>query len=318
MIIAEGLTKYYGLKLAIEDVSFEIKRGEIVGLLGPNGAGKTTILRILTCFMPPSEGSARVDGLDTKTQSLQVRERIGFLPENVPLYHDLRVHVFLCFAGEAKGLKGDKLREEVNRVIAECGLVEHRNRLIKHLSKGLRQRVGLAQALLGDPPILILDEPTTGLDPAQIVEIRQLIKSHRGQRTVLLSTHILPEVSQLCERVIILNRGRVVAEDTPESLTARIQHGVRTLIRVHAPEDELRNKLLSLEQITSVKPYGGSGQFMVESVGDVSIRPLIAKTIVESGWDLMEMSARDLSLEEVFMHLVTTEEESGQPEGAGK
>ncbi len=317
MIVAESLTKYYGFKLAIEDVSFEIKRGEIVGLLGPNGAGKTTILRILTCFMPPSEGGASIFGLDTRTHSLEVREKIGFLPENVPLYHDLRVQVFLRFAGEAKGLRGDKLQKEVLRVLGECGLAEHRNRLIKHLSKGLRQRVGLAQALLADPPILILDEPTAGLDPAQIVEIRQLIKSHRGERTVLLSTHILPEVSQLCERVIILNKGRVVAEDTPESLTARIQRGMRTLIRVRAPEDELRNKLLSLKRITSVMPSGARGQFIVESIGDESIRPLIARTIVESGWDLMEMSGKDLSLEEVFMHLVT-KEEGGQQEGSGQ
>ena len=311
MITAESLTKYYGLKPAIQDVSFEIERGEIVGLLGPNGAGKTTILRILTCFMPPSSGRATIDGLDTATQSLQVRERIGFLPENVPLYHDLRVNTFLHFAGSAKGLKGKGLQNALEKVIDECGLAEHRHRLIKHLSKGLRQRVGLAQALLADPPILILDEPTTGLDPAQIVEIRQLIESHRGQRTVLLSTHILPEVSQLCERVIILNRGSVVAEDTPESLTAKIQRGIRTLIRVKGPEQEIMSKISSLDGVTAVVPCERKGEFVVESKEDISIRPLIAKTIVDSGWGLMEMTGRDLSLEEVFVHLVTEEQGLG-------
>jgi ABC-2 type transport system ATP-binding protein len=175
MIVADGLTKYYGLKPAIQEVSFRIERGEIVGLLGPNGAGKTTILRILTCFMPPTQGSAKIDGLDTRTQGLKVRQKIGFLPENVPLYEELRVRFFLSFAGAAKGLRGQSLRKEVDRVIQDCGLGEHGTRLIKHLSKGLKQRVGLAQALLGNPPILILDEPTTGLDPAQIIEIRQLI-----------------------------------------------------------------------------------------------------------------------------------------------
>ena len=315
MIVAESLTKNYGLKAAIQDVSFEIQGGEIVGLLGPNGAGKTTILRILTCFMPPTSGVARIDGLDTSTESLKVREKIGFLPENVPLYHDLRVETFLRFAGTAKGLKGKSLQKEIERVIVDCGLGEHRNRLIKHLSKGLRQRVGLAQALLGDPPILILDEPTTGLDPAQIVEIRQLIRSHRGQRTVLLSTHILPEVSQLCERVIILNRGRVVAEDSPESLTVRIQHGIRTLISVRAPEHEVISKISSLDGVTRVMASDRKGQFVVESKDDASIRPLIARTIVESGWDLIEMTGRDLSLEEVFVHLVT-EEKDGKPQKA--
>ncbi|MBW1730746.1 MAG: ATP-binding cassette domain-containing protein [Deltaproteobacteria bacterium] len=307
MIVADGLTKYYGLKPAIQEVSFRIDRGEIVGLLGPNGAGKTTILRILTCFMPPTQGSAKIHGLDTRVQGLKVRQKIGFLPENVPLYEDLRVRFFLSFAGAAKGLRGQSLRKEVDRVIQDCGLGEHDTRLIKHLSKGLKQRVGLAQALLGNPPILILDEPTTGLDPAQIVEIRQLIKNLGGERTILLSTHILPEVSQLCERVIILNRGRVVAEDHPQALTAKIQRGTRTLILVRAPQEQLMKKLASIKGITRIAPTEKPGQFLIESIQDETIRPLIAKTVVNSGWDLMEMTSRDLSLEEVFVHLVTEE-----------
>lgn len=308
MIIAESLTKNYGLKPAIQDVSFEIQRGEIVGLLGPNGAGKTTILRILTCFMPPTKGVARIDGLETRAESLRVREKIGFLPENVPLYHDLRVTTFLRFAGAAKGLKGKRLQEEMERVIIDCGLGEHRNRLIKHLSKGLRQRVGLAQALLGDPPILILDEPTTGLDPAQIVEIREVIRGFGGEQTVLLSTHILPEVSQLCERVIILNKGKVVAEDRPENLRAQIQSGVRTLVRVRAPRNTFLERISLVPGVTGVKASEKEGEFVVESKGDESTRAIIARTIIESGWDLLEMTGRDLTLEEVFMHLVTEED----------
>ncbi|RPI70813.1 MAG: ABC transporter ATP-binding protein, partial [Desulfobacteraceae bacterium] len=202
MIIAKALSKYYGLKAAVQDVSFEIAKGETVGLLGPNGAGKTTILRILTCFMPPSSGAITVNGLDGYTHSLAIRGQIGFLPETVPLYSDLSVQQFLDFAGSVKGLRGLNLDRAMDRVSEDCGLKEHRKRLIKHLSKGLKQRVGLAQALINNPPILVLDEPTTGLDPAQIVEMRKLMRDLTGQRTILLSTHILPEVSQVCGRVI--------------------------------------------------------------------------------------------------------------------
>lgn len=308
MIVAESLTKYYGPKPAIQDVSFEIQCGEIVGLLGPNGAGKTTILRILTCFMPPTKGIARIAGLDTRTNSLKVREKIGFLPENVPLYTDLRVRTFLKFAGAAKGLRGKDLERRVRRVIEECGLVEDGSRLIRHLSKGLKQRVGLAQALIGDPQILILDEPTTGLDPAQIVEIRNLIKGLGGDRTVLLSTHILPEVSQLCERVIILNKGQVIAEDKPERLTANLQQGVRTVVRVKAPKEQLVEKISAIPGVVEIKPGEKEGEFIIESRRDGAIRAVIARTIVESGWDLMEMYGRDLSLEEIFLQLVLKED----------
>ncbi|MBN2125016.1 MAG: ABC transporter ATP-binding protein, partial [Deltaproteobacteria bacterium] len=196
MIAAEQLTKYYGLKPAIQEVSFEVRKGEIVGFLGPNGAGKTTILRIITCFMQPTSGRILVDGLSTRRDSLKVRRKIGFLPENVPLYSELSVKAFLAFAGAVKGLSGKELQAEIDRVLGACDLKEHGRRLVKHLSKGLKQRVGLAQALLNDPPILILDEPTTGLDPAQIVDVRKLIRELGGERTVLLSTHILPEVGQ--------------------------------------------------------------------------------------------------------------------------
>jgi ABC-2 type transport system ATP-binding protein len=313
MIVAKELTKYYGLKPAIQGVSFQIDKGEIVGFLGPNGAGKTTILRIMTCFMQPTSGTILVGGLNGRIHPVQVRKRIGFLPETVPLYSELSVKSFLAFSGSIKGLSGQRLRREVDKMIHRCGLSEHERRLIKYLSKGLKQRVGLAQALLNDPPIIILDEPTTGLDPAQIVEVRNLIKELGGERTVLLSTHILPEVSQVCQRVIIVNQGRVVAEDTPKSLTDHLQKGLRTALSVDGPAAEVRAKLESLQGITTVRTSQCEGDFIVESIPDERLRPLLAKAIVESGWGLKEMKSIDLSLEEVFVHLVTEEGKDGRP-----
>ena len=307
MIIAENLTKVYGLKLAVQNVSFRIEKGEVVGFLGPNGAGKTTILRILTGFLQPTSGKILVDGLDGQTHSLEVRKRIGFLPETVPLYDELTVRQFLVFSGTIKGLGGKALNGEIDRVISACGLAEHRERRIRHLSKGLKQRVGIAQALINNPPIVILDEPTTGLDPAQIVEVRKLIKDLAGQRTVLLSTHILPEVSQVCERVIIVSQGRVVAEDTPSNLTGRLQKGLRTILYVDGPPEDVQAKLSSLQGVTRVVPSHRGGEILVESAADEGLRPLIAKTIVESGWGLKEMRTSDLSLEDVFVQLVTEE-----------
>ena len=307
MIVAKEVTKFYGLKSAIQDVSFHVNPGEIVGLLGPNGAGKTTILKIVTCFMPPTSGRVVIEGMDTRTQSLNIRKKIGFLPENVPLYNELSVTRFLAFCGSVKGLKGRQLRDDIQRVTRVCGLTEHRSRFIRHLSKGLKQRVGLAQALLNDPPILILDEPTTGLDPAQIIDIRELIRGLGGDRTVLLSTHILPEVSQLCERVIIINQGRIIAEDSPKNLTDQIQKEMRTILRVEGPRPDVKRKLLTVEGVFQVEEAAGDGEFIVKSRYDEDIRPGLARAVVESGWGLMEMQARDLSLEEVFIHLVTEE-----------
>lgn len=312
MIAAEGLTKYYGLKPAIQDVSFGIEKGEIVGFLGPNGAGKTTIIRILTCFMQPASGRAVIDGHDCRTDSLEVRKRIGFLPETVPLYTDLSIRKFLAFSGEVKGLSGSFLKKEIERVIMECGLEDHGNRLIRHLSKGLKQRVGLAQSLLNNPPILIFDEPTTGLDPAQIIEMRELIRGLGGERTILLSTHVLPEVSQVCQRVIIINQGRVVAEDTPRNLTDQLQKGLRTVLSVDGPPEDVQSTLESLEGVHKVSGTGRAGELMVESIPDEGIRPALAKAVVESNWGLKEMRSSELSLEEVFVHLVT--EEGKEPE----
>ncbi len=307
MIVAEALSKYYGLKPAVQEVSFQIAKGETVGLLGPNGAGKTTILRILTCFIPPSSGTITVNGQDSYTHSLAIRSQIGFLPETVPLYSDLSVQQFLNFAGSIKGLHGLSLDQALDRVSEECGLKEHRKRLIKHLSKGLKQRVGLAQALIGNPPILVLDEPTTGLDPAQIMEMRKLLRDLAGERTIILSTHILPEVSQLCGRVIILNKGRVVAEDTPHNLTSRLQKGFRTILLIDGPAPEITTKLKAVAGVQQVHTTERSGEYIVESASDEKIRPLLAQTVAQAGWDLRELKTGELSLEEIFVQLVTDE-----------
>ena len=307
MIVAEALSKYYGLKPAVQEVSFQIAKGETVGLLGPNGAGKTTILRILTCFIPPSSGTITVNGQDSYTHSLAIRSQIGFLPETVPLYSDLSVQQFLNFAGSIKGLHGLSLDQALDRVSEECGLKEHRKRLIKHLSKGLKQRVGLAQALIGNPPILVLDEPTTGLDPAQIMEMRKLLRDLAGERTIILSTHILPEVSQLCGRVIILNKGRVVAEDTPHNLTSRLQKGFRTILLIDGPAPEITTKLKAVAGVQQVHTTERSGEYIVESASDEKIRPLLAQAVAQAGWDLRELKTGELSLEEIFVQLVTDE-----------
>lgn len=310
MIVVENLSKYYGRIPAVTGVSFHVEPGEIVGLLGPNGAGKTTILRILTGYMPPTSGRVLVGGRDACRESLAVRKGIGFLPENVPLYSDLSVLQFLRFAASAKGVPRERLTVEVGRVLAVCALSGYERRLIRHLSKGLRQRVGLAQALLNDPPLLILDEPTTGLDPSQIVEMREMIRGLGGERTVVLSTHILPEVSQLCRRVIIISRGRIVAEDTPEGLGAKLasRRGVRTTIRVDAPEGPLVQGLLALDGAIAVHAGSEQGLYEVESEQGRDVRAAIARCIVSSGWPLYEMTPRDPSLEEIFVRLVTEEE----------
>ncbi len=307
MIIARNLTKYYGSKPAILNVSFHIKKGEIAGLLGPNGAGKTTIIKILTCYMRPTEGEILVNGLDCREESLKVRAMIGFLPESVPLYQDLSVEGFLSFSGTIKGLSGDYLKSRIDRVIRLCGLEEHRRRYIRHLSKGLKQRVGLAQAIINDPPILVLDEPTTGLDPAQIVEIRELIRSLKGKRTILLSTHILPEASQLCDRVLIIDKGRILREDSPQNLAKEIQTAMKTVINVKCPEQELRKVALSINGVYEVKKGSRPDEWILESEKSEQIRPLIARAIVEKGWSLQEMRAEEVTLEQVFIHLVTEE-----------
>ena len=306
MIEAEGLTKFYGPVPAIRDVSFTVERGEVVGFLGPNGAGKSTTIRILTCYMPPTTGQARVGGLDCFAQSLQVRKQIGYLPENVPLYTDLTVKHFLRFAADAKGVDARKVSPEVQRVTATCGLEKVANRIIGHLSKGYRQRVGLAEALLNNPPVLVLDEPTIGLDPTQIVEIRRLIQELRGDHTILLSSHVLPEVAQLCQRVLIINKGQIITSDSPSNLTSQLQKSSRIAVCVQGSASELAAALEQMDgvQRVSLAPDGGE-RLVIETDRTRELRPEIAQLIMQRGMGLLELKLVDLSLEEIFMQLVT-------------
>ena len=313
MIEVMGLTKYYGNLAAIRDVNFRVNAGEIIGFLGPNGAGKTTTMRILTCFTPATSGTVRISGIDVREDSMAVRRSIGYLPENVPLYNWMRVRSYLEFVTRAKGVPSVGRDKEIERVSSVVGIQDVQTKLIRWLSKGYKQRLGLAQALIGDPPIIILDEPTIGLDPRQIREIRNLIKSFALNKTVILSSHILPEVSQVCSRVIIINKGVIVAEDTPENLINGSGRASRVQVTLRAPEHEAKNLLSGINGVSAVKTFAPFHEEMVtltvESQRDMDIRPELARTIVAKDWDLLELRSIDVSLEDVFIDLVT--EESG-------
>ena len=314
MIQVEHLTKHYGPVTAIQDVSFSVEPGKIVGFLGPNGAGKSTTMKILSCFMPASGGSARVAGYDVFRQSLEVRRRIGYLPENAPLYTDLRVASYLDFVAEIKGVGRGQRRARVADVMERCFVTDVQGRLIGKLSKGYRQRVGLAQALLGDPDVLILDEPTIGLDPRQIVEIRALIKELGGKHTVILSTHILPEVSVVCDSVIIINRGRVVAQGTLEQLgeafpTSRLE------VHVAAPVEAAAAALQAVPGVLRAEPRPappGVAAFMLESSRERDLRGEVVQLAQSRGWKLLELHQAN-TLEDIFMRVIGGEEEAGLP-----
>ncbi len=307
MVEVQDLSKYYGPTLAISGLNFAVAAGEIVGFLGPNAAGKTTTLKILAGFLAPSAGVARIGGYDCVADSLKVRRSLGYLPESVALYPDLTVTQFLNFAARAKGMEPQKEKDEIEAALKDCGLTEVRHTLGSSLSKGFRQRLGLAQALLGRPPLLILDEPTLGLDPAQIVEIRQLIQEFAGAHTVILSSHILPEVSQLCRRVIIINRGRIVASDTPENLARQLGHGSRVSLTVAGPAPEVAAALKAVPGVLAVTPE--NGRFLVETArDDQDLRPELARLVVDRGWPLLELKTQEFTLEDVFLNLVTEEE----------
>jgi len=313
MIEVEGLTKYFGRLAAINDVNFRVESGEIVGFLGPNGAGKTTTMRILTCYTPASGGSAKVLGMDVAGDSLKIRQKLGYLPENVPLYDWMRVQDYLEFVARAKKVPARQRSGEIERVANAVGLQEVMGKIIRWLSKGYRQRVGLAQALIGDPPILILDEPTIGLDPRQIREIRNLIKSFSRNRTVILSTHILPEVSQVCDRVIIINKGSIIAEDTPSNLTRSHGKSTRCHVVARASAPTLTEALQGVPNVTGVRvieeSVPGETQISVESESSVDVRPDIARILVQRNIDLLEIRTIQASLEDVFIDLVTEEGE---------
>src|SRR6476661_5519941 len=264
MIEVLNVTKRYGELTAIDRVSFRVEKGEVLAFLGPNGAGKTTTMRILTCFMPATEGTARVAGFDCFDQPQEVKRRVGYLPETPPLYQELTVTEYLTFTGRLKGMSAKDLRNGLNRVVERLSIGDVRHRLIANLSRGYKQRVGLAQALLHDPPVLILDEPTVGLDPKQIIEIRDLIKSLAGSHTVILSTHILPEATAVCQRVVIISGGRIVAEDTPDRLSARLRRSEKISVTVKHPAGDTESRLKGLEGVQNVFTSETSGTFLLE------------------------------------------------------
>jgi ABC-2 type transport system ATP-binding protein len=308
MIQAENLTKHYGEVRALDGVSFHVEQGEIVGLLGPNGAGKTTTMKILTCFLPPSSGSARVAGHDIFETPLAVKRSVGYLPEDPPLYNELTVEEYLAYAGRLKGLSGAALKAARARTLEKCGLADVAGRLIGNLSKGYRQRVGLAQALIHNPKVLILDEPTVGLDPNQIIEIRGLIRDLAREHTVILSTHILPEVTATCQRIIIISEGKIVAVDSYENLSQQVGQSRRIHLKVRRPGPEFADRLLALAGVLNVEP-DAEGGYRVESRLDQDLREEVARAAVESGAGLLELAGVAVSLEEVFLRLTTEERE---------
>ena len=313
MIEVKNLTKNYGSTRALKEISFEVHQGEVLGFLGPNGAGKTTAMRILTCFLPATSGEVIVGGFDVYKDSIEVRKLIGYLPETVPLYTELTVNEYLKFVAQAKGLSSKESQDSIKRVIDECGLEGKNRKLIKTLSKGYRQRVGLAQALVGNPPILILDEPTVGLDPRQIIEIRDLIRELGRERTVILSTHILPEVSVTCQRVLIINNGMILAEDTQEDLTKKLKKASTVKVTVVGEKENILKTLKEAPEITEVKVGREidkeTFQIIVESPKDKDLRASIAKMIVDSGFGLLDMKSEEMTLEEIFIKVISSEQE---------
>jgi ABC-2 type transport system ATP-binding protein len=316
VIEVEHLTKVYNGRKAVDDVSFKVEKGQILGFLGPNGAGKTTTMRILTCYMPSTGGTARVAGYDVFEESIEVRKRIGYLPENPPVYPEMSVESYLNFVARIKGTPSARRKAQVDDAMEKCSIGDVRNRIIGKLSKGYKQRVGLAQSLLNNPDVLILDEPTIGLDPKQIFEVRSLIKNLAGEHTVVLSTHILPEVSMTCSRVVIINEGKVVAQDTPEGLTRQASGAQKVSLLVEGPADAVREKIQSIDGVLGVQT--GSGEegrpvsITVECKLDTDLRRNLAEAVVSSGWGLLELRGISLSLEDVFINLVTKEESQDQ------
>jgi ABC-2 type transport system ATP-binding protein len=317
LIEVQDLTKAYGTVTAVDHVSFTVNKGEILGFLGPNGAGKTTTMRILTGFMPATSGTAKIGGCDVFNDSLEVRRRIGYLPEVPPLYPDMSVEDYLDFVARIKNVPAEKRADHISDALQKANIVDKRRELIKRLSRGYKQRVGIAQALVHDPEVIILDEPTVGLDPKQIIEVRNLIKGLAGTHTIILSTHILPEVSMTCDRVVIINKGKIAAVDTPQNLTSQLKGGQRIRLEVRAPQDALRDALTQVPgasriQVESARSDGHLA-VTVEAAPGKDIRSQLAAKIVEKGWPLFELRGVSLSLEEIFLQLTTDETSQAQP-----
>jgi ABC-2 type transport system ATP-binding protein len=326
MIKVEGLTKRYARTVAVDGISFEVEKGQIVGFLGPNGAGKTTTMRVLTCFLPPTSGKANIAGFDVQESPQEVKKRIGYLPETPPLYPEMEVIEYLDFVGQLKGISRGDIKGRVDDVISRCALGDVRTRLIGKLSKGYRQRVGIAQAIIHNPDVLILDEPTSGLDPKQIIEIRELLRALAGEHTIILSTHILSEVEHSCERVIIISRGKVVAQDSVANLTNRLRGSEAVSVEVDAgpAPGDVQHRLEQVSGVSRVvakEPRDGRLVFECESLQGRHIRADLARTVVNAGWNLNELRPVGLSLEDIFLQLTGGEQQKAQPkeeEGAVK
>ena len=311
MIEVRELSKYYGDLAAVEQISFRAEKGQILGFLGPNGAGKTTTMRMLTCYLPPTSGSARVAGYDVVEESLEARRRIGYLPELPPVYTDMTVRAYLRFVAKIKGVPTPQLNGRIDDTMEKTGVAHVQNSVIGHLSKGYRQRVGLAQALVHNPEVLILYEPTVGLDPKQIIEIRQVIKGLGGEHTIILSTHILPEVSMTCEKIVIINQGRIVGEGTPQSLMAQLKEGEVLRAQITGPPEQVQQLLRGIDGVLEVAAEPGRAAdeqvYIITAIPGRDVRDLVARRVVDSGWGLRELRALEMTLEDIFLRLVTEE-----------
>ena len=311
MITARHLSKSFGTTLALKDVSFEVKKGEVLGFLGPNGAGKTTAMRILTCYHPADSGTATIAGFDVFENPLEVKKLIGYLPENNPLYMDMGIVDYLKFVAKVRNIPSSQRKEKIKKVIELCGLREEIGKDIGELSKGFRQRVGVAQALIHDPDILILDEPTIGLDPTQIIEIRELIKKIGKEKTIILSSHILPEVSATCDRIIIIHQGDIVGSGTPEEMASKAKGGEIIYITIRGPLQEVQAKLEAMERVKEFKKIGekedGLNQFEIKSEIGVDLSEELFFLVSQNGWSLTELHKETANLENIFLQLTTKE-----------
>ncbi len=312
MIEVHQLTKRYGPTVAVSEISFEASKGEVLGFLGPNGAGKTTTMRVITGYLPPTSGKVTVAGYDVEEESIEARRHTGYLPESPPVYPEMKVSEYLAFVGRIKGVPRGELRKRVDEVSEKCAIADVQSRQIGKLSKGYRQRVGLAQALIHNPDVLILDEPTAGLDPKQIHETRDLIRGLSGEHTVVLSTHILPEVSKTCDRVVVINAGKVAAVGTPDELTQRLQGFESVLVTAEGPREEIKARLERVEGVSRVEESDGANgraTFEVHATKEKDVRAELARAVVESQWRLLELRTSGMSLEDIFLKLTTHEEQ---------
>ena len=311
MITVNNVSKQFGNKEILHNVSFEVKEGEILGFLGPNGAGKTTTMRIITGFLYPNDGAVSVAGFDVIERSLDVRRIIGYMPENPPIYPEMKVRDYLEFVARIKGISGRDIQNSIYTVMERVSISHVQDRICGKLSKGYRQRVGLGQALVHNPPILILDEPTSGLDPKQIIEVRELIQELAGEHTIILSTHILPEVKLVCERIVIINEGRIVAQGTEEDLTKKIKGKEKLQLEIAGPSDAIYKELKGVRGVVDIqvdqKETDGRTNFIIESEVQHDVRKDLARTVVENKWDLFELRSLHMTLEEIFLQYTSGE-----------